>query len=197
MQGLNVIETENIIRTEDFREGWDKLSLHERSDLFYKAWEIYQENDDLTEEELELIAETEEKLKEKIIAYGYRAQKMDQAAELVQAEADALKKQAKAMEERAKVFSNNADRMRASMQKVMLGHNLKTLKAPFLTVSLRKKPAKIVEPENLNIEEVPAKYVRVKKELNRKDLLADMKKGILEGDVKFTLSEPEFSVSIR
>lgn len=144
---LRILKTETITPIEaalpnHAKEGWSNLSLLERSAILHEALSYLDE--ETTDEEFEIIAETEDKFKEKLIACGYVAQKWDQAAEAILSEAQALKEQIKALEERAHVFSNRAAKRREVMLHAMLEHNLKKVETPMLTVSLRKRPPRVV-----------------------------------------------------
>ncbi|MBF0238112.1 MAG: siphovirus Gp157 family protein [SAR324 cluster bacterium] len=179
--------------------GWDQLNLYQRSSLLREALSYLAE--DSSDEEWDLAAETEEKFKEKLVGYAYVCRRYDQAAELILSEAKQLKEEINQLQERATVFSNRSERLQHRMLQVMMDHNLKKIETPLLTVSVRKKPQRVIEiPTVLNVEALEhfePRYVRIKKELNKKNVLEDLKTGKVLVDHGLLLSEPEFGLTIK
>jgi hypothetical protein len=173
---------------------WKSMSMLQRSQILHEALSFLE---DATDEEFELILDVEEKFKEKLIGFAYICQKFDKAAEIIFSEAEAIKNQVKEMERRAEVFSNRSTRMRELMRLAMLQNNLKKVETPMLTVSLRKKPQRVVESSNARFEDFSpdSPYVRTSLSFNKKEIANDLKRG---QEIKgFQLSEPEFSLTIR
>lgn len=203
--GLRVLKTEAIADLDFAPQGdqptqnWKSLSLVERSNILREALSYLDEN--TTDEEFDLVAESEEKFKEKLVGCGYVSRKYDQAAEIILSEAETLKAQAKALEERAKVFSNRAYNLRNFMTSAMLEHNVKKLETPMLTLSVRKKPPRVIQAHqvtNLDVmEQQRPEFVRVKKEANKKKILEALKSGEHLAHYGFELSDPEYYVVIK
>ncbi|MGK5092742.1 siphovirus Gp157 family protein [Deltaproteobacteria bacterium TL4] len=147
MQALQVLKTETITKKDELNKEekkiWGMLSLSKRSEIFSTALGYLDE--DTTHEEFDLIAESEQALKDKLMACAHVAQKYDQAAEIILSEVEALKSQVKALEERASVFSNRSQRRREAMLSVMIQHGFKKLETPLLTVGMRQKPGRVLE----------------------------------------------------
>jgi hypothetical protein len=200
---LAILSTDEIASTEVIEKltstdvepvNWKSLSMLQRSQILHEALSYLE---DATEAEFELILDVEEKFKEKLIGFAYICQKFDKAAEIILSEAEALKSQFKEMERRAEVFSNRSTRMRELMRFAMLQNNLKKVETPMLTVSLRKKPHRVVEDSNVRIEDFPpdSPYIRTSLSFNKKEISNDLKQN---KEVKgFHLSEPEFSLTIK
>jgi hypothetical protein len=185
---------EKLSSTEDEPVNWKKLSMLQRSQILHEALSFLE---DATEEEFELILDVEEKFKEKLIGFAYICQKFDKAAEIILSEAEALKNQVKEMERRAAVFSNRSTRMRELMRFAMLQNNLKKVETPILTISLRKKPQRVIEGPNTRPEDFPpySPYINTTFSFNKKEISNDLKQ---DKEVKgFQLSEPEFSLTIK
>ena len=53
MEATTITKTEPIIRPQDMRADWDKMSLFDRSKLFFEGQQLLEE-DELTEEEFEI-----------------------------------------------------------------------------------------------------------------------------------------------
>jgi hypothetical protein len=200
---LAVLSTHEIASTEVIEKlsssevddtNWKNLTMLQRSQILHEALSFLE---DATEEEFEIILDVEEKFKEKLIGFAYICQKFDRAAEIILSEAEALKNQVKEMERRADVFSKRSTRMRDLMRFAMLQNNLKKIETPMLTISLRKKPQRVVEGSNVRFEDFPVNspYIRTSLSFNKKEISNDLKQG---KEVKgFHLSEPEFSLTIR
>lgn len=151
MQTLQVLKTETIVpATQETQPTWKNLSLMERSKLFFQAMQYLDE--ETTAEEFDLIADTEQALKDKLLACAHVSQKYDQAAELILSEAQALKGQMKSLEERANVFMNRSQSRREAMLQAMLINNIRKIEAPLLTVGLRQKPPRVIETEFVPME---------------------------------------------
>lgn len=172
---------------------WNRFTLMQRSQLLHQALEYLDE--DLSEEEFDLIAETEQQFHQKLAACGHIAQKMDHAAELVLAEAEALQRQAKALEQRAAVFANRAERRRQAIRNAMLENNVNKLETPAFTLSLHKTPPKVVQEAEADLSTLDEAYLRIKVEPNRRLIAQELKSG--KAVPGFHLSEPELSVRIR
>ncbi|MBF0240011.1 MAG: siphovirus Gp157 family protein [SAR324 cluster bacterium] len=142
MQALQVLQTETIF-SDETKQDWNKLSLGKRSEIFSTAMSYL--DTETTDEEFDLIAETEQALKDKLIACGHVAQKYDQASEIILSEAQALEAQVKTLKQRAEVFSNRSQARRQAMLTAMIQHGFKKLETPLMTVSLRQKPARVLE----------------------------------------------------
>ena len=152
-------------------------------------------DEDTTEEEFKIIAETEEKLKEKIVSYAHVSLKFDRAGEAILAEAQALEEQAKKMKSRAGVFANRSQRLRDAMENALLNHNLKKIETPLFTISLRKKPKRVIELATASLEKLSERFIRISKSFDKKAIGDALKEGeTVEG---FVLSEDEFTLSIR
>jgi hypothetical protein len=200
---LAILSTDEIASTEVIEKlasadvepvNWKNLSMLQRSQILHEALSYLE---DATEEEFELILDVEEKFKEKLIGFAYICQKFDKAAEIILSEAEALKSQFKEMERRAEVFSNRSTRMRELMRFAMLQNNLKKIETPMLTISLRKKPQRVVENSNVRFEDFPpdSPYIRTSLSFNKKEISNDLKQG---KEVRgFLLSDPEFSLTIK
>lgn len=185
---------ENIHGKNELPIKWEHLSMLQRSEILNEALSYLE---DASEEEFELILDVEEKFKEKLIGFAYVCQKFDKAAEIILSEAEALKNQVKEMERRAEVFSNRSTRMRELMRFAMLQNNLKKVETPMLTISLRKRPQRVVEGSNVRYEDFPSDspYIRTTLSFNKKEISKDLKQG---KEVKgFQLSEIEFSLTIK
>lgn len=144
MQALQVMNTEKMpLNTEADKQTWKNMTLMERSSIFSVALGYL--DDETTDEEFDLIAESEQSLKDKLIACAHVAQKYDKAAEIILSEAETLKTQAKLLEERAGVFSNRSQQRRNAMLAVMMQHGFKKLETPLLTLGMRQKPARVLE----------------------------------------------------
>ena len=194
MEATTITRTEPIIKPVDLRTDWEKMSLFERSHLMHQGNELL-EDEELSEEEFEIIAETEEHLKEKIVATAFFCSKQDEIATLILKEAEAYDEKAKALKARANVFMNRSQIRRESIKNALIGHNIKKIETPVFTISLRKKTESIVEMPTARMENLPEQYIRIKKEFNKSEIKKAIQSGIhVEG---FALSEPGFSLIIK
>lgn len=196
--GLKILSIEPILKTEIYgndepKDFWKNKSLLARSEILHQALSFLDE--ETTVEEFDLIAETEDRLKEKLVSSGYISQKYDQAAELILSEAQSLKGQIEALQKRAEVFSNRAARRRDAMLKVMLEHNIKKVETPALTMTARTKAARVFEIVVDAVDQLPTEYIRIKKEADKRKILEDLKLG--KQIPGYLLSQNEFTLLIR
>ena len=186
-----IIETEKIIPDEKDEKN---ISLFERSNILHQA--IGYLDEETTDQEFDLIAETEQDFQHKLIACGYVAKKYTNANAIIKSEIQSLKDQIELLENRARVFENKSSLRKEAMKEAMLLNNLKKVGCETFTVSLRAKPQKAVAIEGkADIAIMSDKYVRVKKDFNKTEILKDLKSGDkIHG---WELSQPDFSISIK
>ena len=83
------------------------------------------------------------------------------------------------------------------MKAAMLAGNIKKIETPLLSVLLRKTSPKLVIDPDLDLEEHNEKssYMRLKKEINKKEIISQLKSGkTIKG---FSLSKPDYNISIK
>jgi hypothetical protein len=202
-KGLTVLTTEPIEKDTDKTEckpgkveekAFENMYLGAQSAIFNEAMD-YLEN--ATEEEMEVIFKLKKGLEEKLVKTGYVCQKFDQAGDVILSEADVLIKEAEKLKERARIFYNRSDRIKVRMKEAMLLNNIKKIETPLLSVLLRKTASKLVIDPDMNIDEHSEKssIMRLKKELNRKEIINQLKKG---NKIKgFSLSEPDYNLTVK
>lgn len=200
-QGLTVLTTEPLEKEqaenkpgEKGEKSFEKMNLRERSSILNEAMGYL---DTATDEELDVIFKLKKGLEEKLVNTGYVCQKFDQAADVILSEAEVLIKEAEKLKERSRIFYNRSDRIKLRMKEAMLMNNIKKIETPLLSVLLRKTSPKLVIDPDMNIEDhsEESSFMRLKKELNKKEIISQLKSGkTIKG---FSLSQPDYNLSIK
>lgn len=196
---LTPINTQPLIPAEKIIDkSLDQMTLPERADLLREAYALVEGEKEITDEEMEVIGRLETALESKISAWGLVVQKTQTAVDLCKIESDYYKQKAAAAKERADKFQAKADRMEEYLKTKMIEFNLKKIETPSITVSLRKKPAKVEFIGDVDINSPEHRdFVRttVSQAWDKKAIKAKLDEGQLFKTVK--LSDPDFSISIK
>lgn len=205
MDALTVINSEKLIPEDKIKTEDKKLkdmNLFERSALLRQANEFLEDDDDLTDDEFEMIAELEKSVEDKIAKWGFYAHKLDDASELCLAEMEVHKKRMESCKKRAEKLAKRSFNMKHFMKDKMIEFNLKKVSTALFDFALRKKPQTLVVKDSADFN-FPCKKDFVKSKIveswDKRLIKEYVKDQELKGNkVKgFTLSETDFSLTIK
>ena len=100
-------------------------NIFDKSRIFEEAYSYL--DDETTDEEFEIIVETEQELKEKTLSYGHVIKRLEQAAGSVDSEIEFLTKELQNAKDRKKRFQNKADRIKRTLLSVMKYFGIKKI----------------------------------------------------------------------
>lgn len=112
---------------------------------------------------------------EELIVSAKRIKEMNEAQAEIQEKIKELKEQQAILDKYSKMFANKIKEEEANIVDGMNSLGLKEVVSLDTEVKLRKNPPHLVG--EMDLELVPTEYVRVKKELNKRVLLEDLKQG--------------------
>ena len=197
--GLEVIKSEPLIPAEKVKDkSLDQLTLPERVDLVKQAYEILESAEDITDEEMEIVAKMESAVDKKVASWGLVIRKTKEAADLCKVEQDYYQQKANDAKARAEKFNKKVDNMNGFLKRKMLELNLKKVETPSLTVSLAKERQSVVILDSADLED-PEMPELVKVEVSRKWDKKKIKELIDSGEKLKTvkMSDPDFTISIK
>ncbi len=197
--GLTVINSTPLISLEKAKDKkLDQLTLPERADLLKEAYNHVDGAEDITDEEMELIARFETAFDSKVASWGLFVKKIQEAHDLCKVEQDYYTEKANAAKERSDKFKKKVEQMQDFLKRKMVECNKKKVETPLLTIALRKKPQKVEILEDANLED-PEHHefvlTTVSKRWDKKAIKSILSEGQLFKSVK--LSDEDFSISIK
>lgn len=132
--------------------------------------------EDMTMGQFEELAETENKLHEKIGNYGTALKIHRREVEHFSAQAKVLKAMAAELDHKAKMIENAADRKKQRLKEVMERFGIQKVKGPHAMVYLSDgKDVLQVENEALALEALPAEFIVTARAIDKNPLLAALK----------------------
>jgi len=199
MDAITAIGKELLIPEEKLTDKTlDQMTLPERTDLLKQAYELLENADDITEQEMQVVERLETAVDQRVASWGLMIRKTKEAADLCKIEQEYYKQKADEAKQRADKFKRKADSMGDYLKHKMVELNLKKVVTPSLTVSLRKKPQSVIISENANLEDPEHKDMVktvVSKAWDKKAIKELLSQGEKLQHAK--LSEPDFSITLK
>lgn len=146
------------------------MKLYELNTMYQEFIDLVEENQDLDEE---IVRDTLDSIK------GALHEKVESVAIVIktlEAEAEAFKAEEKRLSERRKARENEIRRLKNYLEYAMKTAGEKKVKGKLYTINIQKNPPSI---NLLDDKKIPEKYrVPQPAKLDKKQILADLKKGI-------------------
>ena len=196
---LTVTSTQPLIPAEKIKDkNLDQMTLPERAAVLSKAYELIEDAEDITDEEMEIVASMENAVEQKVASWGLMIRKIGEASDLCKVEQDYYQQKANEAKARGERFKKKVDNMNGFLKRKMLELNLKKVETPSLTVLLNKKRKSVIVLDNADLED-PERKDFVKTVVSRKWDKAKIKEAIDNGEKLATvkMSDPDFTISIK